>query len=410
MHALISIDEADDQLQHWVERWREAAIERDESVPLAKAMGRRLAQAVAADRPLPPYDRVMMDGVVVRADDWRSGLREFQLVWTQAAGAAPRAGVPSGCAVEVMTGAVCPLAPAEAVVVPVERLVGGIPAAGGLVVADAGSVADLEPGRFVHPCGADAAAGATLLDVGAMVGPSELGILASCGIENVRVARQIRVAVVSTGDELVAVGDQPEAHQIRRSNDVVISGFATKHGAKLIRCDHVADERAELVSLVAMLDGLADVVLFSGGVSMGRRDHVPSVLGDRCGEPLFHGVRQRPGKPFGVWDGGSTLFCALPGNPVSVLACLCRHVGPLLAAMSGAPAAVATCELDAPIAPLPDFGLLKPVAAVAEDRVAPLVMRNSGDFAGIGGLAGFVELPAAGESVAAGTRLHFYPC
>ncbi len=401
----VSIDDASARLREWVSRWRDSSVEREELVGLRECSGRMLAYAVAVDRPLPPYHRVMMDGVAVREDDWNAGRREFVLTGVMPAGCGELVEMARGTAVEVMTGSVCPLPPEEMVVVPVECLAGGMPAIGDKLEVNTDAGFELAVGAFIHRRGVDAAAGDTILDRGTVIGPAEVGILASCGIDCVRVRPMVKVAVISTGDELVEVDEQPEDFQIRRSNDVVIDAFVRGMGAEVLMVKNASDQRQELATVINECAELVDLVIFSGGASKGSRDFVPELLTARCGSALFQSVRQRPGKPFGVWDGGDTLFCALPGNPASVMACLCRHVGPLIRRMMGLSEARMKRRYTGDGAS-GVFRILKPVKAVDGHMVEPLELNNSGDFAGLAGLAGFVELPEDNES---DTEVVFYP-
>ncbi|MGE9266917.1 MAG: molybdopterin molybdotransferase MoeA [Verrucomicrobiales bacterium] len=406
MKELVSATEAAARWSAWARQWKAGREDRGERVSLLAARGRVLASPVVTDRPLPPYDRVMMDGVAVRADDWQEGRREFRLGGTQAAGSGFFGSVQAGEAVEVMTGGVCPGAPEETVVVPVEFLEAGMLEMGRKLRVVAERAGDCQAGRWIHRMGADAQEGDVLIEAGAPLGAAELGILASCGLSEPRVRARVRVAVLTTGDELVAVTESPEPHQIRRSNDVVMAALAYNRGAELVASCHVGDERQDVTKAVRDLAGRVDVVAISGGASMGRRDFVAEVLSEQFGEPLFHGVRQRPGKPFGMWDGGRSLLCALPGNPVSVLSCLCRHLGPLLTEMAGEwYGPESRLLVDEEKSAESGFHLLRPVRELGAGRVALLTMKNSGDFASLAGLAGFVDL----NSEKSGQRLDFYP-
>lgn len=405
---LIDIGGASRFLSGWAAEWRGARGIEDEVVELSAANSRVLTRPVTVDRPLPPYHRVMMDGVAVCVDDWSRGKTEYCLVASRPAGDGSSMTLDAGEAVEVMTGSVCPGEPNERVIIPVERLLQGMPVLGEQLEIENSALSDIVAGDFIHREGVDAQPGDLLVNAGSRLGPAELGLIASCGVSRVRVNRKIKVAVITTGDELVDIDDQPEPHQIRRSNDVSIVAFAKAAGAEVVLVRHIGDEREDLATLISEVAALADVVLISGGASKGSRDHVPSVLSDRCGAPLFHGVRQRPGKPFGVWDGGQVLFCALPGNPVSVLACLCRHVGPLFKAMEGGWRGPAKRTLEGEVS-TESFGLLKPVAELGRGAVEVLEVKNSGDFAGLTRMAGFVECAMTSDESADTGALDFYP-
>jgi len=369
-----------------------------EAVPLLAAAGRCLAESVEADRDLPPYDRVMMDGVVVRRDDWELGKRSFVLAGVQTAGTTEKLALENGMALEVMTGAVCPVAINEAVIVPVEYLESGLGEVGDEVSIDeeGGLGVPLLVGKWIHAAGSDREMGAVLVEAGQFVSPAVMGILASVGCAEVSVYRRVKVALVSTGDELVEVEETPGAFQIRRSNDVVMKGFVEDRGAEVVAMRKAGDEREEVEAVVAEMNGQADVILFVGGASKGRRDWVPEVLTEAMGEALFHGAAQRPGKPFGVWRGEDNLVLALPGNPVSVLSCLCRYVGPLLDRARGLESVEWKRLAEAVEAP-EKLTLFQAVSLDGSDRAMPIQLNNSGDFSSLLGLSGVVEVEKRGD-------------
>ncbi|MGQ0384753.1 MAG: molybdopterin molybdotransferase MoeA [Gammaproteobacteria bacterium] len=359
----------------------------EESLPLSACAGRVLRETVHAERDAPPFDRVTMDGIAIA----HGGSRRYRIAGVQAAGAPPVRLASAGDCIEVMTGAVLP-AGADTVV-PVERL------------RVAGAEAILEPGyqpvpwMFVHRQGTDARAGEPLLEPGIRLGPPEIAIAASAGQSRLSVARAPRIAVLSTGDELVEPGRSLLAHQLRRSNSYGIGASLTLAGFPPATDRHLPDREDVLSAAIAEALGRHDVLVVSGGVSAGRFDHVPAVLA-ACGvQKRFHQVSQRPGRPlwFGVHGGGGAVF-ALPGNPVSVLVCLARYVLPALAAMSGQrrppqPQAALAQNYEFSAA----LSCFLPVA-LEYDRdgrtlARPRPTRGSGDFVSLAGTDGFVELP-----------------
>jgi molybdopterin molybdotransferase len=371
-----------------------------ESRPLESLAGAILAQAVRSERDQPPFDRVTMDGIAFASQAWREGRRRFRIAGMQAAGRAPlRLEHPADC-LEAMTGAVLP--EGCDCVVPVERL---------QVSEGVATVADdtpVEPFLNVHTRGLDAREGDLLLARGVSLGAPELAVLASAGLARADVRTEPRIVIVTTGDELVAP-DQPIASwQVRRSNSYALQGALNLRGYRRVAEDHLPDDAAVLAERLATHLATHDVLVLTGGVSMGRLDHVPSVLRDLGVQEVFHKVAQRPGKPiwFGIGPSGQTVF-GLPGNPVSALVCLLRYVVPALAAMLGAPAKpVEQVPLGAPFRVKPAMAFFLPVQvehSAAQGRVAmPRPTRGSGDFISLLGTDGFVQLPPGPQEFPAG--------
>jgi molybdopterin molybdotransferase len=379
-----------------------------EDCPLAAAHGRVLRAPITADRDLPPFDRVTMDGFALRAAAWAGGTRQFRVAGTQPAGAPPLTLRADGECVEIMTGAVLP-AGADCVV-PYEQA--GRDAATGLVTVAETPAA----GQNVHRRGSDSVAGAVLAPAGSRLTAREIAVAAACGRATLRVGARPGVAVVATGDELVPV-DAPAVapHQIRRSNDAALRAALLAGGlAARVECFHLRDERGEVEALLRRVLAAFDVVLLTGGVSKGKFDHVPAVLAALGVEKKIAGVAQRPGKPFwfGVAPGGRPVF-ALPGNPVSATVCFRRYAVPALQQMLGAAPAR---EDFVPLASAaPGHAILTRLNAVRLHatpdglRTAHAVACNtSGDFSELVGTDGFVELPPGAAEVPAGTVACFW--
>jgi molybdopterin molybdotransferase len=374
--------------------------------PLADCVDRVLAENVTAERDQPPFDRVTMDGIAIAARDWEGGVRAYEIVGTQAAGAPPLALGARGACVEVMTGAMLPRG--ADTVIPVERI-----ARDGLT-ATVDARASVAARQFVHPRGSDRREGVTVLAAGTRIGPPEIAVLASAGRATVAVAELPRVAVVSTGDELVDVDEPLAEYQIRSSNDRAIE--ASLRRAKLASVTRVRlrDDVATLRAALAELDADADVLVLSGGVSMGQFDLVPGVLAELGAKLVFHRVRQRPGKPiwFGTSARGKPIF-ALPGNPVSTLVCTARYVLPALRAAAGqaapAPELVALAAPAEASAELTHFLPVKLAwSAAGETLATPCPTNTSGDFAALAGTDGFVELPARRSEYPAGAVVRLF--
>jgi molybdopterin molybdotransferase len=362
-----------------------------ESRPLASLAGGVLAQSVRAERDQPPFDRVTMDGIAIASSAWREGRRRFRIAGIQAAGQPPLAlAAPEDC-LEVMTGAVLPAG--TDCVVPVEllRMADG--------TAELDAAATIEPFANVHTRGLDCREGDLLLARGTRLGGPELAVLASAGLPRADVHADPRIMLVSTGDELVEPGEPIEDWQIRRSNTCAMRGALALRGFARVAEDHLPDDPQLLRDRLATHVATCDVLVLTGGVSMGRFDHVPSALRNIGVEEIFHKVAQRPGKPmwFGLAPQGQAVY-GLPGNPVSALVCLVRYVAPGLRAATGAPPDPQdVVALGAPFKVRPVLSFFLPVQLERSPSLGLVAMpkptRGSGDFISLLGTDGFVELP-----------------
>jgi molybdopterin molybdotransferase len=378
-----------------------------ESRPLASLSGAVLAQSVRAERDQPPFDRVTMDGIAFASQAWRDGRRTFRIAGTQAAGEPPLQLHDAKECVEAMTGAILPTG--CDCVVPVERL----------TIADGTATVDDEvavaPFLNVHTRGLDAREGDLLLARGTRLRAPELAVLASCGLPRADVHADPRIVVVTTGDELVAPDEPIAAWQVRRSNSDALRGALNLRGFQRVAEDHLPDDHSVLAARLAVHLATHDVVVLTGGVSMGRFDHVPSVLRGLGVVEVLHKVAQRPGKPiwFGIGPQGQTVF-GLPGNPVSALVCLLRYTIPALAAMMGArqPNGPEYVPLGAPFSVKPALWLFLPVQVEHSPTMGFVAMprptRGSGDFVSLLGTDGFVELPPGPREFPAGHLVPLY--
>ena len=377
-----------------------------ETVPLPRALGRILAEKLVADRDFPPFHRVAMDGIAVAHAAWAGGQTEFIIAHTQYAGAPARPLPSPQQAVEVMTGAVLP--PGTDVVIRYEDI---------LLENNRATIQippPAAPGVNIHRQAADRRAGDALIAPGTRLGPAELAIAATVGAAELAVTRAPRLAVVSTGDELVGIAETPLPHQIRRSNAYALQALFTQAGAE-VSLFHLTDELAALRDGLTKIVGAGfDAVVLSGAVSKGRADHLPGLLRELQVTEIFHQVQQRPGKPlwFGARAGGPVVF-GLPGNPVSTFITACRYVRPWLRAVrqpAGAaetPALFASATLTVDIQFKPALTHFVPVrmAVDADGRrlATPLRVGGSGDLMGLVGADAFLELPAEVADFAAGT-------
>jgi molybdopterin molybdotransferase len=301
-----------------------------ETVSLIDATSRILASPITAERDQPPFDRSTRDGYAVRSADLPTTPRH--VTGTIRAGQSWQ-GPPlqPGEALEIMTGA--PIPPGADAVVMVEH----VTAAGDSIHID--PTRTPHPGDNIIPRAAEAHAGDTLLPIGRPLNAAEIAVAASSGCATLQVFAKSTVAIVATGDELVELPDTPEPHQIRNSNTYALAALVTLDAGHPIRLPIARDTLDDLRARIAT-GRQSDLLLLSGGVSMGKYDLVEQVLREAGAEVFFTGALIQPGKPivFGRLPkstGGHTYFFGLPGNPVSTQVCFHLFVAPILRALSG---------------------------------------------------------------------------
>ncbi len=314
----------------------------DTAVPLDAALGRVLAEKVTSTLDVPPFDSSGMDGFAVVAGP----AAELDVIGEARAGRPFSGSVSPGQAVRISTGAVVPEG-ADAVV-PLERTAAVKGGGSGDDVAldrdisgevrqDRVSVPETQRSANIRRAGEDIPFDAVVLQPGTTLGPAELGVAASVGRAELRCARQPRVAVLVTGDELTEPGAALAPGGIYSSNAFALAAQVERAGAKLVARSTVPDDpKSTRAQLGAALED-ADVVIVSGGVSVGPHDHVKPALRELGVEECFWGVRLRPGKPTWFGTRGGTLAFGLPGNPVSAMVTFQLFVRPALAALQGAP-------------------------------------------------------------------------
>jgi molybdopterin molybdotransferase len=302
-----------------------------EEVPLDEALGRVLAAPLTSLTTLPPWDNSAMDGFALRSADARDGVT-LRVIGEVAAGAAPSVTVEGGTAVRILTGA--PVPPGADTVVPVEDT--DAPA-GVAVLPEAVTInRAFEAGAHIRRAGSDLRAGQQLLEPGAQLTPTALAIAAAAGHGTLTVYRRPRVAVLATGDELVPAGTALGAAQIPDSNTPGLTAAARDAGAE-VRSLGIARDTSESV-LEALNRGLewADVIVASGGVSVGAHDVVKDAFAS-VGKIELWRIAVQPGKPLAFGRAGATLLFGLPGNPVSSLVTFELFVRPTLRRLSGLP-------------------------------------------------------------------------
>jgi molybdopterin molybdotransferase len=299
-----------------------------ESVSLEHARGRFLAEDVVADSDLPPFHRSQMDGYAVRAGDVASVPAKLTVVGESAAGRGWHNEMKQGEAVRIMTGAPVPAGADSVQQVELTRELG---------TSEVEILESVTTGRSIVRRGSEIKAGQKVLSSGEQIGAAAMAVLASFGYAEITVGRQPRIAVLATGSELVAVDQKPDQDQIRDSNNFTITAYAELAGAAVERLPLAGDDTKLLRSQIADAAGRSDIVITSGGVSVGLYDFTKPALRELGAEFFFERVALRPGKPtvFARLPNG-TLFFGLPGNPVSVSVTFNLFARTAMLAMQGA--------------------------------------------------------------------------
>ena len=306
---------------------RVSAVHEIETVPLGNADGRILAGDISASLALPPFTNSAVDGYAVRSNDLP--LRQdvaFPVSGRIQAGASVQEPVQPGHAVRIFTGA------------PMPEGAGTVFMQEDVRVDEAGKVvlpAGLKPGANVRPAGEDVALGAAALGGGLRLRPQDVALLAAFGLTQVRVRRRIRVAVFSTGDELVSPGNPRLSAQLFDSNRFMLMAMLARLGCEVSDLGILRDDRAALAQGLKKVAGTHDLILTSGGVSTGEEDHVKAAVED-VGTLVLWRMAIKPGRPVAMGIIAGTPFIGLPGNPVASFVTFVHVVRPTVLALSGA--------------------------------------------------------------------------
>lgn len=317
---MLSVEEATDRL-----RASARLLTSPESVPLGDALGRVLSEDVTADIDVPPADNSAMDGYALRRADWQGPENALAISQRITAGSVPMP-LATGTAARIFTGAEIPEG-ADTVVMQENTAVG-----------DSGSVRILElpaAGANIRPRGQDIARGDVILTRGTRLRAQELGQVASLGHSELECYRPLRVGLLSTGDELVEPGDEIHPGQIYNSNRFTTSGILTGWGFETLDLGIVRDDPGLVQAAFERAVGCADVILTTGGVSVGEEDHVRDVV-EKLGAIDLWKIAIKPGKPFAFGHVDGIPFMGLPGNPVSVFVTLVVAARPFLMDCQGA--------------------------------------------------------------------------
>ncbi|WP_343330933.1 molybdopterin molybdotransferase MoeA [Polaribacter staleyi] len=357
-----------------------------EEVPFIKSVGRILKEDILADRDFPPFNRVSMDGIAIDYTSFKNGQRAFKIEGIQAAGSEQISLNNSENCIEVMTGTVLPNNANTVIRYEDVTITNGV----ATITVDA-----INDAQNVHAKGKDGKIGDLLIEQNTKISAAEIGVLATVGKSFVKVAKQPKVMIVSTGDELVGVDEIPLAHQIRRSNVFTLVSLLERLNIPS-ETAHITDDKPVLKSKIENYLQEYDVLLFSGAVSKGKYDFLPEVFDELGVEKLFHKITQRPGKPFFYGKTDECNAFGFPGNPISTFVNCLAYFYPWYYKSIG-------LEVEQEMAILSDDVIFKPnltyflqvkLNSVLGDLIAtPITGNGSGDLASLVKTDAFIQLP-----------------
>jgi len=375
-------------------------------IPIEAALGHVISDDIKADRPIPPFDRAAMDGFAVLSSDFIKPTIRLKVQGEIQTGIPSDLTLKSGEAIQIMTGAPCP--PGADAIVKVENS-----------KMDAGWVdlnePDIEPWMHIAREGEDAKAGKVLLAAGTPLTTAGIAVCASVGVSEVEVYKRPTVKVISTGTEIIPPSQQPEPHQIRDCNSFALRSLSQTMGLSS-EFMGIGDDDTEVIGDMIKAGLEADLLLLSGGVSMGNYDHVPKLLEANGVKKVFHSVKVKPGKPiwFGVSDSNTYVF-GLPGNPVSVQTAFRIFVRPLIKKISGEKNPE-HFYLNLPLledvrskTPRENFIPVKIVNQEGKTFLEYIPTQGSGDFSNFQKSHGLIHCPAEKDLFEAGSLVRFLP-
>ena len=381
-----------------------------EKIDFKDSLGRILKEEIVADRDFPPFHRASMDGIAITVDPFNNGIREFPIEGVQAAGS-PQLTLkdPNNC-IEVMTGAMAPINSEAVIPYELVEIKNGVAKV---------NTNDIKYFQNIHRKGLDRKKEDILISKNTIISAAEIGVLATVGKTTVLVAKNPKIMLISTGDELVEIDQIPADYQIRRSNIHTLVAILDRINIKADTI-HIADDKPLLKQKIATIINNYDVLLFSGAVSKGKFDYLPEVLEELGVEKLFHKVRQRPGKPF--WFGRhtvplgiserngekatNTVVFAFPGNPVSTFVSCMKYFYPWFQKSAGINHlnhSYAILAKDFNFKPdLTYFLQVKLENKNGQLLAHPIAGHGSGDLANLVDNDAFIELPTGKQSFSKG--------
>jgi molybdopterin molybdotransferase len=358
-----------------------------EEIPFIKSVGRILKEEIVADRDFPPFNRVSMDGIAIAFQQFKNGQRAFKVEGIQAAGSEQISLQDAESCIEVMTGAVLPNN-ANTVIryedITIEN---------GVATINTNAVND---GQNIHNKAKDGKFDDILIYQNTKISAAEIGVLATVGKSFVKVARQPKVMIVSTGDELVGVDEIPLEHQIRRSNVFTLVSLLERLNIPS-ETAHITDDKSILKSKIEGYLQEYDVLLFSGAVSKGKYDFLPEVFEALDVEKLFHKVAQRPGKPFFYGQTNTCSVFGFPGNPISTFVNCLAYFYPWYYKSVGIETNQETAILGEDVSFKPSLTYFLQVKLESENGklvAFPITGNGSGDLVSLVNTDAFIQLPS----------------
>ena len=359
-----------------------------ESCSLQESLGRVLAEDVIADRDYPPYNRSTRDGIAIAFEEYDVGRRSFEIEKVLPAGVPTHQLSNKANCVEIMTGAVVPYETDTVVMYEHLDIAKGI----------ATIQKPVERGQNIHSKGSDTIKGTELLQSGQRITAAEIGILAGMGYDQVRVRKNPKIAVISTGNEVIPIDQVPLKHQIRRSNAPTLVAAMAPFRINPLSF-HLPDDKDLMRQKLDYLLQEMDVLVMSGGVSKGKFDFLPQILTELGVETIFHKVRQRPGKPFlfGKQSRYNALVFCYPGNPVSGFVTHHTYFNAWINRSLGLQQSKLRVKLHSDIKGIPGLTQLVPVQQLNKESkfwVDPVPMNGSGDYISLNQADGLVIIEA----------------
>jgi molybdopterin molybdotransferase len=372
-----------------------------EMVPLKNALGRVLMVDILADRDFPPFNRATKDGIAINYDAVEHGRRSFEIKGTLPAGKPTIPFVDAEGCIEIMTGAMVPYE--TDTVIMYEDVE---------IAHDIATITKIpNRGQNIHLRGSDEKKGAVLIKKNTRITSAEIGVLATVGKHTVSVKKMPRVAVISTGNELVDVDQQPLNHQIRKSNSYSLYASLLESGITPMLL-HISDDKDLLRQKLGYVIEEMDVLLLSGGVSKGKFDFIPQIFKELGVEKLFHKVAQRPGKPFwfGTKESSGTLIFSFPGNPVSTFMNFYIYFRPWLYRSLG----ITISEYEVCLKDtleikndLTNFLGVQLERKEGRNEAALVGANGSGDLLSLSKMDGFIRVPSTKRILTKGDRFYF---
>jgi len=358
-----------------------------EKVPFMAAVNRVLKENIIADRDFPPFNRVSMDGIAISFETFKNGQRDFEIEGIQAAGSSQLSLKDVSNCIEAMTGAILPKNTDAVIPYELIHIKNGVASI---------QIEEIKHFQNIHKKGKDKKKTDLIIKENTLISSADIGVLATVGKDKVVVAKQPKVMIISTGDELVEVNQKPETYQIRRSNVYTLVSLLEQLNINTDNI-HITDDKAQLKNKIKQILTDYDVLLFSGAVSKGKYDFVPEILDELGVKKLFHRVSQRPGKPFWFGKKGETTIFAFPGNPVSTFVSCLRYFYPWYKKSVGLPYqnnkfAVLTEDFIFK----PDLTYFLQVKLTNKNGTifaTPITGNGSGDLANLANVDAFLELP-----------------